>query len=160
MALLDENGFGLTGSFLFTAAQILLVVLLSELHFFSPLGAGGTGQRPGECGRRIAGRDACPTQKVGIPSSGRLCNAVNRVLPTIGPQRAHTAPEPFCGSFPASPRKSGHRVAHGPTRRSHGNRVNRDDVSGPSVTGTIGTSELDQPLPVAPPHHRRDTNFT
>ena len=25
------------------------------------------GQRPGECGRRIAGRDACPTQKGGLP---------------------------------------------------------------------------------------------
>ena len=82
MALLDENGFGLTGSFLFTAAQILLVVLLSELHFFSPLGAGGTGQRPGECGRRIAGRDACPTQKGGLLPQRGFSALPARTVPT------------------------------------------------------------------------------
>ena len=82
MALLDENGFGLTGSFLFTAAQILLVVLLSELHFFSPLGAGGTGQRPGECGRRIAGRDACPTQKGGLPPQRGVSASPSLTVPT------------------------------------------------------------------------------
>lgn len=35
-----------------------------SLHsvLLSPLGAGGLGLCPGECVRRIAGRDACPTQ--------------------------------------------------------------------------------------------------
>ena len=94
MALLDENGFGLTGSFLFTAAQILLVVLLSELHFFSPLGAGGTGQRPGECGRRIAGRDACPTQ-MGGHSPQRSVSALPLPGASLGPQ----SDCPHCGQM-------------------------------------------------------------
>ena len=94
MALLDENGFGLTGSFLFTAAQIVLVVLLSELHFFSPLGAGGTGQRPGECGRRIAGRDACPTQ-MGGHSPQRSVSALPLPGASLGPQ----SDCPHCGQM-------------------------------------------------------------
>ena len=32
-------------------------------YTFLPFRGGGPGQRPGECERRIAGRDACPTQK-------------------------------------------------------------------------------------------------
>ena len=54
-------------AFLFTVAQILMWCLLSELHFHTPLGAGVPGQGPGECGRRIAGHYACPTQEGGHP---------------------------------------------------------------------------------------------
>ena len=122
MALLDENGFGLTGSFLFTAAQILLVVLLSELHFFSPLGAGGTGQRPGECGRRIAGRDACPTQMGGH-----------------SPQRSVSAlPLPRCtlGTFPCTSRLSALRADVGPVYPAFALRPSIHP-SGPPLPGAL-----------------------
>ena len=61
--------------------------------------------------------------------------------------------------IPALHRKSGHRAAHGLARGSYDERVDRDNVSDPSSIGTIGTVELDQPLPVASAHHRRDTDF-
>ena len=35
-------------------------------------------QRPGECGRRIAGRDACPTQWVASAPTGRFCVALTQ----------------------------------------------------------------------------------
>ena len=61
--------------------------------------------------------------------------------------------------IPAPHRKSGHRAAHGLARGSYDERVDSADVSAPSNIGTIGMVELDQPLPVASAHHRRDTDF-
>ena len=47
----------------------------------TPLGAGVPGQRPGECGRRIAGRDACPTQKGGLPPQRGVLRCPHPALP-------------------------------------------------------------------------------
>ena len=91
---------------------ILLKIFLHHLLDFIPLdflplqGAGGPGQRPGECGRRIAGRDACPTSKGGHPSIGpplpcpklgaphkrptkgaHRARTVLRVIPRLAPQK-------------------------------------------------------------------------
>ena len=53
------------------------------------------GQRPGECGRRIAGRDACPTQKGRHPPH----RGVSAVPPAVAPLYffAHIAPTRTAG---------------------------------------------------------------
>ena len=77
---------------------ILLKIFLHHLLDFIPLdflplqGAGGPGQRPGECGRRIAGRDACPTQ-MGGHSPQRSVSALPLPGASLGPQ----SDCPHCG---------------------------------------------------------------
>ena len=63
----NADGFGPEGSFFVYCGSNFAGGVSSEVHFFSPLGQGVPEQRPGECGRRIAGRDACPAQKGGLP---------------------------------------------------------------------------------------------
>ena len=76
------------------------------------------GQRPGECGRRIAGRDACPRQK--------------KFRSAASPPAARTSPAPFLLTLPTKPKigfaGAPARRASAPTgrfcvaltRRSHG----------------------------------------
>ena len=52
------------------------------------------GQRPGECGRRIAGRDACPTQ-MGGHSPQRSVSALPLPGASLGPQ----SDCPHCGQM-------------------------------------------------------------
>ena len=74
--IFNADGFGPASSFLVYCGADFAWRASFCTALFLPLRGGGPGQRPGECGRRIAGRDACPPNRaflsaVTLPFLGR-----------------------------------------------------------------------------------------